>query len=141
MYPHGSDYVWLGSNRRGQVAAFAIAGLGPIPNEVLRRCDVAAIENEALRLLPKSSAATLLVEIPRPASFLALATRGLFVYDWSDAHRAKVEDIKAYELVAIPDRPCDLSSLPEPLRGWVAQLPAERFGATLPIEGVTPNAD
>lgn len=138
MYPHGSDYVWLGANRRGEVGAFAIAGLGPIPADVLARCDIAGIEPEVLRLLPVSSGATLLIELPKPDSFLALATRGLFVYDWRDLHRVRAEYTDAYELMAVPDQPLSFDALPEPLRGWTAQLPAESFGAALPVEGLRP---
>jgi hypothetical protein len=58
--------------------------------------------------LPRTTTARLLVSVPRPDSFVALAERGLFVYDWNEAGRST----GVYEAVATPNEPVCFGSLP-----------------------------
>src|SRR5215472_14947016 len=89
-YPINLDCVWIASDRDEHCAAFVTAGVGPIPALVLNNTAKSVlIESiwEAILRLPKVSTCRLLVSVPRPDSFIAMAERGLFVYDWSDVHR------------------------------------------------------
>ncbi len=49
-------------------------------------------------------------------SFLDLAKRGLFVFDWTDVYRTRRASIEAYELVAVPACAIQTSDLPADLR-------------------------
>lgn len=124
-YPVQLDCVWIASDRDEHVAAFVTAGIGPIPSLVLDNAVesllIENIENAILRL-PKVSARRLLVSVPRPDSFIAMAERGLFVYDWSDVHRTTAFLIDAHELMACPVRAVSLDELPEPLRSHAASV-------------------
>jgi hypothetical protein len=64
----------------------------------------------------------MLMRVGDPSSFIALGSRGLFVYDWTDVHRTVAAAIGAYELVAIPDMPIGFDELPVALRRMGAQL-------------------
>lgn len=77
---------------------------------------------EAILRLPKVSACRLIASVPRPDSFIAMAERGLFVYDWSDVHRTRVSLIHAYEPMAYPVGPMSLDELPESLRSHAASV-------------------
>jgi len=122
-YPVQLDCVWIASDRDEHVAAFVTAGVGPIPALVLNyTAEPLLIENieKAVLSLPKVSACRLLVPVPRPDSFIAMAERGLFVYDWSDVHRTTASLIEAYEPMVFPLRPVSLGELPESLRSHAA---------------------
>lgn len=115
-YPHGQDLVWLASDGSGMVGAFITAGEGPIPVSALS----AAVEEPDLESqvhrLPVICQATLLVNVPVATSFLALAKRGLFVFDWRDIHRSSAEATGMYELVCVPERPIAAAALPSLLQ-------------------------
>jgi hypothetical protein len=86
FYPDGVDCVWVAFDRDGHLGAFVTGGSGPIPVHLLAPGLLAVEDIETrLALLPRVSAAGLLVQIKRPDDFVAMAERGLFVYDWSDA--------------------------------------------------------
>jgi hypothetical protein len=114
-YPAQVDCVWLASDRVGQMAAFITAGEGPIPRVLLDHdeFDIEAIEPLIIDL-PRVGGVQLLVSVPRPDDFIAMAERGIFVYDWTDIHRAS-DFLRAYELVAIPLSPINETVLPEKL--------------------------
>ncbi|MGJ4962368.1 hypothetical protein [Bradyrhizobium sp. HKCCYLRH3061] len=107
------------------------AGAGPIPATALNvnHTPIEDIEQHLLRL-PIVSSARLLVRVPRPDSFIDLAERGLFVYDWTDVHRSIANAKRMYELVAVPAS----ALLPDRLSGELhiladpVQLPDIRFG-------------
>ena len=108
-YPH-ADCVWLASDQNGHVAAFVTAGTGPIPTAVLQT-PLPVEESEALVCsLPTTTTARLLVSVPRPDSFVDLAERGLFVYDWHE-HRIDGRSTGVYEAVATPNDPVCFGSL------------------------------
>src|SRR4051812_47975150 len=96
-YPKGIDCVWIGYDREGRVGVFATGGEGPIPALALeaKRIPLEEIESRLLRLPPTTSG-RLLVPLKRPDDFLDPARRGLFAYDWSDAHRNRSEKIGKY---------------------------------------------
>jgi hypothetical protein len=109
------DCLWIASDRDGHVAAFMTAGVAPVPIHALENehIEVSDIGNRLSALLPCVSSARLLVEMPRPDDFIALAERGLFAYDWSDVHRSESEEIRAYEMVATPLNPITVEALPD----------------------------
>jgi hypothetical protein len=76
---------------------------------------------DALLTLPKVSGCHLLVSIPRPDSFVDLAERGLFVYDWSDVHPAK-QSLDAYEPTAVPTNPISLDRLPDAVKLYATSV-------------------
>lgn len=57
---------------------------------------------------------------PIPQAVLEIAERGIFAYDWSDVHRTRRDEIGAYELIAAPANPIDISRLPQEFADLVA---------------------
>src|SRR5262245_50126960 len=133
-YPDGVDCAWLASDQAGQLGMFITAGHGPIPEAVLAG-DFGDVEDLALRL-PISSKATVLKKVPRPDSFLAMAERGFYVFDWSNVDRSDAAALDAYELVAVPDRPAAIGSLPRQLQNAAnaAAVKQVRFSTGRPID-------
>ncbi|AXI03806.1 hypothetical protein [Aquirhabdus parva] len=122
-YPADYDCVWIASDRDGYIAAFITAGSGPIPiNAFTPELQGIELIEQAIFQLPQVSEAKLFVQVPRPDSFIALATRGFYVYDWSDIHKTTSELNSAYELAAAPTNPIQWNTLPEPLSGLVNQV-------------------
>lgn len=112
-YPHGIDTSWLASDKNGHLGLFITAGAGPIPMAALGS-PFASLDDleEQVWTLPIVAAAKLLVSVNRPEDFIGLAQRGIFTYDWSDVHRSTRSAVHAYEMVAAPDKPIELTSLP-----------------------------
>lgn len=121
-YPDQLDWVWLASDKSGQVAAFVTAGSGPIPVQVLNSDLPDEDPEKAISQLLLRSEVTLLVSLPDPTSFVAMAERGFFVYDWSDIHRSKHKSINAYEQMAIPRNPIFAHQLPKQLAQLVNEV-------------------
>ena len=113
-YPEGMDCCWLASDHAGHLAVFLTGGRGPIPvPALLESHPLDRIEEQILKL-PKASDIDLRIRKPRSERFVALAERGLFVYDWSDVHRTEAY-IDEYEVVALPYRPLAIDLLPDEL--------------------------
>jgi hypothetical protein len=118
-YPEQIDCVWLASDRVGHVAAFITAGRGPIPLVILDRIDFDHEDVEpSVANLARVGDANLLVSVPRPDDFIAMAERGIFVYDWTDASRGSGL-LRAYELVAAPLSPIAVTELPNELVSFI----------------------
>jgi len=117
----GLDVVWLAVDSCDRVAAFVTAGDGPIP-----AASVDAVEDSEKRVcaLPACADHQILESMPRPDSFIALARRGLFVYDWTGAR---------YELIAVPQPPLIAGNADAAIRerALLARLPHVHFG--LPV--------
>jgi len=115
-YPTGYDWTWIGVDKVGNVAAFCTASIGPAPKKLIKFHVEAIldIEDEVLEL-PKRSSAELISEVKNPDSFIDLARRGVFVFDWSDIHKRSVDALKAYELMAAPSKPLIQSQLSKEL--------------------------
>jgi hypothetical protein len=112
--PRAFDWVWLACDRDDRVAAFVTAGAGPIPTAVLDS-NLPVEDGEALiRSLAATTVARSLLAKGDVTSFMALAQRGVFVYDWQGVHSARMH-IHSYELVAVPDTPARFDSLPDEL--------------------------
>lgn len=108
-YPIDSDCVWMAADRDGHLGAFLTAGTGPIPMAALASVSVPLSEVECtLAGLARTTQARLLVSVGRPDDLIALAERGLFVFDWT-------ESIDAYRPVAEPAVPIRIDALPEDL--------------------------
>ena len=105
LNPQSFDWVWLACDRDDRVAAFVTAGAGPIPTVVLES-DLPVEDAETLiRSLAATTGARNLFSKGDATSFMDLAQRGVFVYDWQDP----------YEHVAVPDTPVRVDSFPEEL--------------------------
>jgi hypothetical protein len=72
--------------------------------------------------LPSISDENLLISYPRPDDFIALAQKGLFVYDWPDVHRVERDYTRKYEKVAAPTDPVLMQKLPPLLRALAAGI-------------------
>jgi hypothetical protein len=122
-YPEGVDCVWLASDRAGNLGAFVTGGAGPIPIHWFNQKNI-QIEDleEAICQFPKISEACMLVTIKRPDSFIELASRGIFIYDWRDVHRTTTERLNIYEPVTVPSSPMTLDMLPTNLSNTVKAL-------------------
>src|SRR5687767_12160860 len=101
------DLAWLATDSAGLVGAFLTGGAGPVPAAAMATIDAA---EETALTLPETSGCELRVSVADPSSYVALANRGLFVYDWSDVHRTTAETSNVYELVAAPTIPLRLST-------------------------------
>lgn len=123
LYPEGVDCVWIATDHEGYVGAFVTAGVGPIPQLVLGSKGV-AIEDIEERIceLPPVSKVQVLTSVPRPDDFVAMAERGVFVYDWSDVHRTSRQSIGAYELMAVPETPITVNDLPSDMMQFVKDI-------------------
>lgn len=113
-YPDGIDALWLASDHVGHLGVFVTGGSGPIPVQALEPDYPLADLETHLLALPKASDIELRVRLPQPDRFVALAERGLFLFDWSDVHRTEAY-IDEYELIAQPYRPLMLGQLPNGL--------------------------
>lgn len=136
-YPHGVDCVWLALDGAGHVGAFVTGGIGPVPLLALNDefLPVEEIE-EAIFSLPKVSDVRLLVSMKRPDDFVAMAERGLFVYDWRDVHRIAKACTDCYELIAAPHNPIKVSDISQLLGrnlGRIVFLGIE-FSDELPLD-------
>ncbi len=100
----------------GNLGAFITAGAGPIPTAALNFTSVLFDDIEfRLIQLPLVSNVQLPDSVPSHDDFIGFAERGLFVYDWSDVHRSKSQELNVYELQAVPTKPIKESSLPPDL--------------------------
>jgi hypothetical protein len=91
----GFDCAWLVSDSAGCLAAVVTAGVGPIPESVFGGpVDLCDLEYR-LRQLPVVGEANALAD-GDATSFLDLARRGLFVFDWTDVYSSNREKTDAY---------------------------------------------
>jgi hypothetical protein len=107
------DLPWIAVDVAGRLAVFTSAGEGPVPPSALQGS--AAVEAVAAKLSVVGGS-KLLINYPRPDDFVSFAERGLYAYDWCDAHRTAAASTGCYELVAVPLRPVLIGELPEGLR-------------------------
>ncbi|HBS57094.1 MAG TPA: hypothetical protein DEA38_15375 [Stenotrophomonas sp.] len=107
-YPEDIDCTWLGVDRTGAVAAFVTAGKGEIPTVLLADAVVDILQVETMLVdLPVVGDAVMHVTLPRPDDYLAMASRGIHVYDWNG---------HGYARVATPSTAIQYSALPEELQ-------------------------
>jgi len=111
-FPQSYDWAWLSADKDDHVAAFITAGGGPIPTAVLESDLPVEDSEELICNLPATTNARALISGCDVSSFIALANRGVFVYDWP-AHRWVSTD--PYRIVAVPDAPVRIDSFPEEL--------------------------
>ena len=125
----------MASDGNGHVALFVTGAEGPVPAQTLnptypddceQRVDRLPVHCGARRvndLAGRGEARQLWV--PPSDSFVDMAVRGFFAYDWTDGYRTS-SYIAAYERQAIPERPLTIAELPEDL---AAAAHAVRFTA------------
>lgn len=131
LYPEGVDCVWMATDNRGYVGAFVTAGIAPIPQLALEPKGIAIEDIEAhICELPVISEVQVFTSVPRPDDFVAMAKRGIFVYDWSDIHRISGQSIGAYELMATPHTPITVHNLPSDMIQLVRGITLDRVEYT-----------
>lgn len=117
-YPYELDCAWLASDAAGLCAIFITGGEGPILPAALRGdfFPVGEVERKVLDLpVGPGQPVRLHVVVPDPTSYLELAGRGFFVYDWAGSDRITGR-LDAYELVAEPAAPIGCAELPQEVR-------------------------
>jgi len=109
--------MWIASDSLGQVGSFVTGGQGPIPISLIERGEefIGGIE-ASLFDLPICCDSILANEFGMADDFIDLATRGFFVFDWSDVYRTQKHELNVYELKTIPIRPLLVQDLPKLLR-------------------------
>lgn len=143
-YPYGWDCVWLAVDEIRQVAAFATAGIAPVPVAVFDPPEVLdtaeklvwdlPVRGEFVRhFQPPADPAPLgwfswfarppeLPKGPGTSCYEEFARRGVFGYDWFDAHRFRLgEKTGTYDLIAAPTSPARVDDL-DPAVGELARL-------------------
>lgn len=115
-YPSGWDVEWVAVDRRGRVGVFTTGAVGPVPRGYLDPQSALDRIREAVWEMPERTGSALLVQLPRPDDYEALARRGLFAYDWCDVHRTSGKS-GLYELQARPVVPICYEELE-----WPAEL-------------------
>jgi hypothetical protein len=125
-YPSGLDCTWIASDSVGNLAAFITAGVGPVPISVLDpTLPLLPDWEDTLLSLPIVSPVSVLAQVPSQESYRGIASRGFFVFDWTDFHRPVSSHRFAYELVARPGEPACVTTLPPALHRLAV---AVRFG-------------
>ena len=113
-YPFGLDAVWLASDGQGHVATLTTAGEGPVPQTAVGLIQDSEFE-KSCNDLPRVTECTTLLAEGRADTWVSLAERGFFAYDWQDVYRTR-DRVRAYDLIARPHAPLSLSCLPQKLR-------------------------
>ncbi|ALN88239.1 hypothetical protein LC55x_4992 [Lysobacter capsici] len=136
-YPHARDFAWIASDEQGNVGVFITAGEGPIASEALNAefFPVVEVEPRVLGLSVRDrKGVKMLVKVPRPDSYIDLASRGVYVYDWTDISRGSGH-LDAYELMAIPADPIRCDELAGELQTVArsVRLPGVTFGVAKTI--------
>ena len=101
VFPEGYDLAWLAVDASDRVAVFTNAGVGPVPSSVFTGTEEPGEIEEMILRLPERNGFHLVVEMPRPDSFVAFARRGVFAYDWRDVHRVQGRT-GCYEIMCCP---------------------------------------
>ena len=113
-YPEGMDFVWLAGDSAGHVGAFVTAGCGPVPVEALRTQSLENVE-EIVRTLSERGDARVVGAKGDLSSFAEMARRGVYVFDWTDVHKAQSRETGFYERTAEPTSPRSASDFAVPL--------------------------
>jgi len=132
-YPTNFDVVWFGRDVDGRVAGFTTGGIGPVPQAVLDQKVMVGDMERQFRAAPVVGSAEMLRKFPRPDDYVAIAQRGGFAYDWSDAVRTKAERTGRYELVSKPTKPVRTSEIPVDIALMMVHLPT-RFAESLALD-------
>jgi len=127
-YPAHIDCVWIASDCDGYLAAFITAGIAPIPVSVL---DGRFMDNDDIERsfydLPRISQSHVHVTAPRPDSYVEIAERGFYAYDWLDIHWSTRHEKHVYERVATPFHPVHLTDITGPLLDYVQAVRLARL--------------
>lgn len=91
QYPE-CECGWFAMDKDGYLGVFITAGMAPIPVQVMVQniIPVEDIETQLCELLPVVSE---VIEVAPSHSDFELASRGLFVYDWTDIHHISSEKL------------------------------------------------
>jgi len=120
-YPFGTDFVWFALDRLGNIGAFITGGEGPVPLMALdvTLTSVTALEAIACDHAVQSDIEMVVTEDFNLESYLDLAKRGFFVFDWSDTIRPTTH---TYNLIVRPQNPREISSLCSELKSQVEEI-------------------
>ena len=108
----GIEFSWLAIDEVGHVGLFTTAGEGSVPASALPQSDEDFdVESEILELRERSQC-KLHILYPRPDDYVSIAKRGIYAFDWTDAHQTQSLNTRRYSLVGEPGSPLMASDLP-----------------------------
>ncbi|HEX7801788.1 MAG TPA: hypothetical protein VF471_03395 [Pseudoxanthomonas sp.] len=126
-HPDELDCTWLSVDGAGHLGAFLTAGSGPVPLRWLNCTNPLVEDIESIVLeQPTTGGYSLLVDVPRPDSFIALASRGYFVYDWTDHQKISSESTGRFQLVALPNQPVTIDKVANEISAIALVCPMQR---------------
>lgn len=113
----GFEYDWLACDAAGHVALFSTAGSGHAPEEFLRDPDAHDAAIAAILAHPSSTTAKVAPAIAPGLTntWKMVAERGLYAFDGDPSGGP-------YRLVAAPDRPVRVTSMPAQVAEVVSRL-------------------
>jgi hypothetical protein len=139
----GCEFDWYAADAVGQVAILTTAGYGPVPVSAFRDRAGYELVHRFFGTIPLSTTARLVRPLPPTPSILSrlvgllrfeygrrrspppswdhwleMAARGLFAYDFD----LRFELGDAYRIVAVPEAPVRLESLPGTVRQWLLEV-------------------
>lgn len=110
----GSEYDWVATDSLGHLGYFTSAGFGGVPEEIVAFGERMYEVCDRVDALPFISEATLVSSRPSRSDWIEVARRGFFAFDWSYEQRA-------YELIAVPEKPLLSTDLQDELVRDVAE--------------------
>lgn len=125
----GEEFDWYALDRKGHLAVFTTAGLGPVPGAIWAHREKFYALATAVDGLPAADAFEKMFSGPgNHLEWCDLARKGLFAFDYYDVHR-KTNRLHGYDLIARPGNPVPASQLlPQVDMRWLPMLKVE-FGA------------
>lgn len=131
------EFDFLLQDSDGHIALFSTAGYGPIPLQALPEHEDDAVDVEGVAITALPVIGTPLRQSQEAhgcAEWIALAERGIFVFDWR--HRGG-----PYDRLLAPSHPVAIESLPLSIKRHVAGTHQGCFGTTEAIADVPDAAD
>lgn len=107
------EFGWIGVDNLNHVGYFSTFNQAYTPKKVLSSFEQYLELAELINNLPEISPSRLYsINKGRFDNWHFHSRRGLFGYDYEDAHRKPHEKLNRYDLLTIPDNPIDFNSIP-----------------------------
>jgi hypothetical protein len=106
------EFGWVGVDNNSHIAYFSTFNQAYTPKKAILSFEKYLRLAELINDLPEISSSTLYTK--QKGWFHDWhfhSRRGLFAYDWLDAHRNQEDRKNRYDLLTVPDNPIDLSSI------------------------------
>jgi hypothetical protein len=117
-----SDFEWYAIDRHGAIAFLTTAGFGVIPRCVFRsKEDYWRCRRYFQQLPARCDHARHVTENGDLSSWIEMAHRGMFGYDWTDNAGQYITD-EPYRLIASPAVPLMIDEVPPNVRAWLEPI-------------------